>query len=66
MIIVYRDQDQEWWVEEMPDKPRKVGPLESLPDNMADKIVALQHVRVKGKLDGVGVRVGEHRFWLDV
>jgi len=66
MIIVYRDQDQEWWVEEMPDEPRKVGPLESLPDNMADKIVALQHVKVKARLDGVGVRVGESRFWLDV
>ena len=65
MIIVYRDHDQDWWVEEVIGHPKNFGQLENLPEGMADKIVALQHVKIKARLDGVGVRVGENRFWLD-
>jgi hypothetical protein len=64
MIVVYRDQDHDWWVEEEIDKPINYGELKNLPDGLADKIVALQHLDVRKKLDGVGVRVGENRYWI--
>jgi len=65
MLIVYRDQDQEWWVENEADTPKKYGALENLPKELADKVVALQHVSPRTRLDGVGVRVGTDRYWLD-
>ena len=64
MLIVYRDQDHDWWVEREIDKPIKYGRLENLPDGLADKIVALQHAGVRTGIEGVGTRVGENRYWV--
>jgi dsDNA-binding SOS-regulon protein len=64
MIVVYRDQDQEWWVAEQTEYPKMLGALENLPEWMVESIVALQHAPLRTALDGVGVRVGTNKYWL--
>jgi len=64
MIIVYRDHDQDWWVEDSEDHQHKYGALENLPEWMVESIVALQHAPLRTALDGVGVRVGTNKYWL--